>query len=246
MTYLEWNKTLYDYYFNGSSKNDFFVLNATTILLNELGEGIENPLDDFISSIKIGLSDKINPERYSVSVFPNNSNIIDKAIKTKILWRDKRNPQSSFTPRGMRGAVPRWNYEYPPYLAYLVFLVLKVQEGESKYWNSINAIIGRPNVSSQDGRNVIELFEDLKKYSQEVHQKNFYFTNIYLGGGRKYVGTIYSQLPLTQQEENNIIKFSGSKVFGGMKKTWLIFVLRNNPIKPSDRIRTKSSETNCK
>lgn len=31
-----------------------------------------------------------------------------------------------------------------------------------------------------------------------------------------------------------------------MKKTWLIFVLRNNPIKPSDRIRTKSSETNCK
>jgi hypothetical protein len=40
--------------------------------------------------------------------------------------------------------------------------------------------------------------------------------------------------------------FSDSNVFGGMKKTWLIFVLRNKPIKPSDRIRTKSSETDCK
>ena len=205
MTYLEWNKTIFDYYFNGSNKNDFFVLNATTNLLDELGKGLENPLDDFINSIKNGLSDKINPERYPD--FPNNYNIIDKAIETKMYWRDKGNPQSLFLPRGMRGKVPIWNYDYPPYLAYLVFLVLKVQEGESKYWNSINAIIGRPNVSSQDGPKVIELFEDLKKYSKEGHQKNFYFTNIYSGGGRKYVGTIYSQLPLTQQEENNIINF---------------------------------------
>ena len=202
MTYLEWNKTLFDYYFNGSNKNDFFVLNATTNLLDELGKGLENPLDDFINSIKNGLSDKINPERY-LNIFPNNFNIIDKALKTKMLWRT----QSSFVPRAMRGAVPRWNYDYPPYLAYLFFLVLKVQEGEAQYWKSINTIIGRPNVSSQDGQNVIELFEDLKKYSIEVHQKNFYFINIYPGGGRKYVGTIYSQLPLTQQEENNIIEF---------------------------------------
>ena len=202
MTYLEWNRALFDYYFNGSNKNDFFVLNATTNLLEELGKGLENPVDDFISSIKIGLLDNVNPERYS-NIFPNNFNIIDKALKIKMLWRT----QSSFVPRGMRGAVPRWNHVHPPYLAYLFFLVLKVQEGEAQYWKSINNIIGRPNVSSQDGQNVMELFEDLKKYSIETYKKNFYFTNIYSGGGRKYVGTIYSQLPLTQQEESNIINF---------------------------------------
>ena len=206
MTYLEWNKTFYNYYFNGNNKNDFFVLNATTNLLNELGERLENPLDDFINSIKIGLSDKETPERY-LGIFPDNLNIIEKAIKTKMLWRDKSNPKSTFVPRGMRGAVHRWIYDYPPYLAYLVFLVLKVQEDQPQYWNSINTIIGRPNVGTKDGSKVLELFEDLKKYSKEVHQKNFYFINIYPGGGKKYVGTIYSQLPLTQHEENNIIDF---------------------------------------
>jgi hypothetical protein len=202
MTYLEWNKAFFSYYFKRSYENDFFVLNATAELLIELGEGLENSVEDFIEAIKVGLVDSNIPERYS-NIFPTNFNIIDKALKTKTLWRT----QSSFVPRGMQGAVPRWNDDYPPYLAYLVFLVLKVQEGESQYWHSINNIIGTPNVRSQDGQKVIELFEDLKKYSKDVHQKNFYFTNIYSGGGRKYVGTIYSQLPLTQQEENNIINF---------------------------------------
>lgn len=202
MTYLEWNKAFFSYYFKRSYENDFFVLNATAELLIELGEGLENSVEDFIEAIKVGLVDSNIPERYS-NIFPNNFNIIDKALKTKTLWRT----QSSFVPRGMQGAVPRWNDDYPPYLAYLVFLVLKVQEGESQYWHSINNIIGTPNVRSQDGQKVIELFEDLKKYSKEVHQKNFYFTNIYPGGGRKYVGTIYSQLPLTQNEENNVINF---------------------------------------
>ena len=201
MTYLEWNKKLFDHYFNKSNQKEFFVLNATTDLINELGEGLENPIYDFINALKTGPVDNTNKRRYEI--FPQNFNIIDKAVRLKKIWLSKNVKENQFIPRdsGNFCSIPRWSESYPPFIAYLFYLVYKVEVDEKKYWNSINSEIGKPNVGSNDGLKVIKLFEELKNYSKEFHNKNFYFTNIYSGGGRKYVGTIESQLPLTSNEK---------------------------------------------
>lgn len=206
MTYLEWNKKILDHYFNNAVQNDFFVLNATTDLINELGDGIENPISDFINALKVGLADVKNPERYD-KIFPRNFNLIDKAIRLNEIWRFKRRIENQFIPRGSNCSISRWIEDYPPFIAYLFYLVYKVEIDEKQYWNSINNEIGKPNIGSNDGPNVIRLFEEFKKYSKEVHKNNFYFTNIYSGGGRKYVGAIYSQLPLTFNEKSKISSF---------------------------------------
>ena len=208
MTYIEWNKKIFEYYFNKSNQNDVFVLNATTDLINQLSEGLENPVYDFINALKVDPVDDINPERY-YKIFAKNFNIIDKAIRLKEIWLFKNVKENQFIPRdsGNFCSIPRWSESYPPFMAYLFYLVYKVEIDEKKYWNSINSEIGRPNIGSNDGLNVIKLFEELKKFLKEVHNKNFYFTNIYSGGGRKYVGTIESQLPLTSNEKLKLPSF---------------------------------------
>ena len=201
MTYLEWNKKILEHYCNDSNQKDLFVLNATTDLINQLGDGLENPVHDFINALKTVPVDSINEKRYDI--FSKNFNLIDKAVRLKDIWRYKNIKENQFIPRGSGNNcfIPRWSENYPPFIAYLFYLVYKVEVDEKKYWNSINSEIGKPNVGSNDGLNVIKLFEELKNYSKEFHDKNFYFTNIYLGGGRKYVGTIESQLPLTSNEK---------------------------------------------
>lgn len=206
MTYLEWNKKILDHYFNNAIQNDFFVLNATTDLINELGNDIESPVSDFISALKVGPIDIKNLERYD-KIFPQNFNLIDKAIRLNEIWRFKHQKENQFIPRGSNCFISRWIEDYPPFIAYLFYLVHKVEKDESKYWNSINNEIGKPNIGSNDGTNVIKLFEEFKKFSKEEHEKNFYFANIYSGGGRKYVGAIYSQLPLTFDEKSKISLF---------------------------------------
>ena len=96
-----------------------------------------------------------------------------------------------------------WNEEAPPYIAYLFFLVLHVEDKDRDYWSSINESLGetQKNVSSQNGMEMLLLFDDLK---QRVSSGTYYCSNVYREGNRKYVGSIYSQLPFTSNEEKQL------------------------------------------
>lgn len=208
MTYLEWNKKLVDYYIDQHSKKEPFVLNSTKALLKELNNQLEDSYDNFIVAIKEGPIDNQNEKRFD-SLFFKKDNIITKATRLKNWWRNRNDKYSQFIPNGSHCLIPRWNENYPPYLAILVFLVLEVDfnTDEKRYWESINKILTDSKVGSNDGLDLILLFEDFKKFIRESCNAEFYFSNVYRGGGKKYVGTIYSQLPLTTTEKENVCNF---------------------------------------
>jgi hypothetical protein len=205
MTYLEWNEKLHHYYFKTSSLSPF-VLDASIELLIQLNEGKEDSYEDFISAIKEGfpLSPRFHFDIYS---FGGNrkktKNIIDKAIWLRDVWR--KNEQ--YLGHGMQARVPIWNNSYPPpYLAYVYFLILSANdENYERYYEGIKEKIGE-SIGSSYGEKILELFKDFKCYSSTLLREFFYF-NIHTGGGGKYVGPIYSQLPLSKKEKEQLIPF---------------------------------------
>ena len=211
MTYLEWNEKLANYYFNNSNNKPFFLLNATEMLLQELNSYKEDSLYDFIEAVKKGPIDNTNPSRFDFNPSYIGQNkrtrlsFITKAFWLKEVWREKK----TYTPSKMYSRVYIWSNELvPPYLAYLFFLVLNIDKNgeEAKYWQHISDV-SKDKVDSNDGNKVMELFKDFKKHTQEKYKNEFFYINVYSRGGRKYVGTIYSQLPLKPKEKTKIISF---------------------------------------
>lgn len=210
MTYLEWNNKLANYYLSILGEKDFFLLNADESILLELNSYKEDSLEDFRLAIKMGPEDKeknrfdFNP-KFIGQKQRSRFNFIIRAFWLKEVWRKK----STYNPYGTYGNVPIWNNEEtPPYLAYLFFLILNTDKygEESKYWSYLSKV-SDDKVDSNDGSKIIELFKDFQNHTEQKFKSKFYYTNIYPRGGRKYVGTICSQLPLKSREKVIVTSF---------------------------------------
>lgn len=205
MNYLEWNEAIYKHYFVHNIVGRKIVLSANSRVLKLLGSKLENPIEDFTEAIRTGPLPKsrFNFEPGIIGWKKQDAfNIIERAIWLKICWRAEPKKYNIEKGKTRGGHIIIWPDNYPPYLAYLFFLILKVEDDEKSYWQSLNHYLClNEKLGSNDGKNLICLFEDLKKYNND-----FYYCNIYHSGGRPYVGTLYSQLPLNKEEEESIVK----------------------------------------
>lgn len=202
MDYLAWNIKIYNYFFCHNINDKKIVIAANSRILKILAPEILNPEEDFITAIKEGPTNS-NIYRYNFTpgtigwTLKRTLNIIEKAFWLMTCCNERK--YFDYIGSSRRDLI--WPYKYPPYIAYLFFLILNVEDDENSYWHSLNCKLGlNGSLGSADGKYILCLFEDLKK-----RHKNFSFCNIYNSGAKKYVGTLYSQLPFTEKEEEIIV-----------------------------------------
>jgi len=225
MNYLQWNKEIWDYFFlaelRGSEKP--IVLAVTTEVIKLIGSKnkIDDPIADFIKAINTGPIEKDanNSDKFSSS-----------GKKTDFLTKAKRyltEPKYSTNSKGRDVLIPRWpieNYNECLITAYLAFLVLMIGDSDDdKYWGTVNQYLVYHTDGTSQGY-VPELFLHLEEEWSAKKGFNFFQKNIYTR--KKNVGTIYSQLPLTEGEEKNIIaslyliKKEDKLYFDQLKNDW--------------------------
>ncbi|TXE11401.1 hypothetical protein [Algoriphagus aquimarinus] len=205
MNYFEWNNKIFDFFFNKNT-NYIIILTASRRILSEISqEDSETAFINFKTAIKNG---PLDTERYH---YDEGFNIIEIAYWLKTSWRNNKLYYSRSNQARLWIIDP--NYP-PPYLAYLFFLILEVRQNDSSYWSGINKILEMPKLGSKDGLLILDLLEDLHKFDS-----NFYFQNIYPSGAWLYVGTLYSQIPITLEEEKLTI---ARLILGGFEKDQLI------------------------
>jgi hypothetical protein len=206
MNYLLWNKKLWDYFFLEDFKNNDknIVLAVTTEVITIIGakNQIENPVADFIKAINNGPSEK---DANNIDKFLLTGKKTDFLTKAKTFLTD---PYYFTNYLGRSSKIKRWASEncneclITAYLAYLVIMISSEEsDDETHYWSRINQNLDIPTTGSSQGF-VPDLFSFLKDWATKKGFK-FYFKNIYTR--KKNVGTIYSQLPLTLFEEQQII-----------------------------------------
>jgi len=202
MNYLEWNTAIYNYFFNEGDKNEYIVLAVTPRVVKEIaGDFIEDPFNDLKSAVNQGPIDSNQPRRF---VFDNKR---DKDILAKAKYLAS-NPE--YTPNYTHTQIKVWNHSIPPYLGYLAFVVWHANESnldsseadERGFWRELNNNLEIKVPTNHHGF-ILDLFRDLKTRSGKLGYHNFYCDSIYQR--KKNVGTIYSQLPLTNNEEDEII-----------------------------------------
>jgi hypothetical protein len=215
MTYIEWNKQLWDYFFKPELKNSGqkIVLAVNEDIINEIGElnNLKRPMENFITAINTGPSEFSDAfEKFTTS--KKNLNILSKAKE----FIEKPDFESRYGTK-----IPRWTKEECLNTAYLSFLVLMISD-ESTYWSMLNNKLNIiTNGSSQ--KYTVDLFEHLRKWAK-LKGYNFVYKNIYTK--KKNVGTIFSQLPLTTEEEKQIV---ASLYFAKTESPDEYSVLSNNP-----------------
>jgi hypothetical protein len=207
MDYLSWNKAIWHYFFkdNLRNSNEKVVLAVTKNVIDLIGKAnnVADSFGDFLNAIKEGPyeldSNGIN--KFSIEAeldflskahfYILNENYKTCNIEQKISWKE----------------VSRWSNQaneciITAYIAYLVVMISgKDKSTNNEYWPRINEKLDiKTNPESQNY--TIKLFEHLKLWAQK-RGFNFYFKNIYTR--KKNIGTIYSQLPFTDEEEMEII-----------------------------------------
>lgn len=206
MNYLQWNKEIWDYFFlaelRGTGKP--IVLAVTTEVIKIIGSKnkIDDPIADFIKAIKNGPSEK---DANNIDKFLLTGKKTDFLTKAKTFLTD---PSYFTNYLGRSSRIKRWPSEncnesfVTAYLAYLIMMT-STEDGddESHYWTRVNQNLSIKTNGLSQGH-VPDLFLFLKDWANKKGYK-FYFKNIYTR--KKNVGTIYSQLPLTLFEENQII-----------------------------------------
>jgi hypothetical protein len=192
MNYLEWNKKIWDFFFKEDLKNSNYkiVLAVNEEVIKEIGKDLSNPVEDFIFAINTGPQEIAEGiEKFRV---PNTNLDILGTAKYLI---DNPNYISRFGTK-----IERWAKEECLVTAYLAYLVLMTPD-ENKYWSNFNEKLERKtNGVSQNHTTV--LFEYMRGWAKKKGFK-FFFKNLYTK--KKNVGTIYSQLPLTNEEEKQVI-----------------------------------------
>jgi len=203
MTYLEWNKSIWNYFFNEGLKDEKIVLAVNEEVLNIIGFSyeIENPIEDFIKAINDG---PIEKDSNNIDKFHINGKIdfLTKAFK----YIEEPNYSTNFLGRVIK--IQRWifdNHDDCLIIAYLAYLILVISseenEKDSTYWQRVNQNLKIPTSGISQGY-VPDLFLFMENWAKGKGF-NFYYKNIYTR--KKNVGTIYSQLPLIKNEEIQII-----------------------------------------
>jgi hypothetical protein len=194
MNYLEWNKKIWDYFFKDNLKNSGhkIVLAVNEAVIKEIGKDLSNPIEDFVNAINIG--PKELSEGIEKFILPNTE--LDILSKAKF-YIDNPNYTSRFGTK-----ILRWSKEECLITAYLAYLVLMVTD-ENQYWSNVDSNLSiKTKTKSYSQNYTTELFEYLRKWAKKKGF-NYFFKNLYTK--KKNVGTIYSQLPLTNEEEKQVV-----------------------------------------
>jgi hypothetical protein len=210
MNYLEWNKKLYEYFFDNS--NQVVYLSITRDKLSGIGgfTDKETAFDDFKEAVLNFPADTAGEllypflkkrVNYRNIAFPKPSSLLAKAINFKNAWGKYK-----YVPFQGAGEIESWpSSKEPPYIAYLTALVLSIDEIKDDgggFWGDFECNFEKKG--SNYGENLIDLFEDLKRYEPRFDYFSVYPKNI-------YEGTIYSQMPLTETELDSLRLFFVSK-----------------------------------
>lgn len=196
MKYLEWNNIISSYFFNPANAGKDIHLYLTKNDIIGLGrpyftEKTENEIwADFITSVKRGVPG-------------SNGNIIAKAkfahSKNNLVGRNKSD--------GTPATIEDITVLYPPFISYLVFLVLpliEVVEGNfrtTNYYGKLNSFISNDsNLGTNDFRNnqINCLWEDLADWANVKNNGDLGVFNIisFTNENWIYVGKVFSQCVL--------------------------------------------------
>lgn len=196
MNYIEWNKHLWDYFFKPAFKDtdQKIVLAVNKDLINEIGKAnnLSNSLEDFICAINDGPSDIVD----GIEKFNTPKKNLDILSKAKY-FIDNPKYITRIGPKILRWSKSQQECLITAYLAYLVLMITD----ENKYWSNVKSNLN-PQTSSSSQNYTTEMFEYFKKWANDRGFQYFY-KNIYTV--KKNVGTIFSQLPLTVNEEKQIV-----------------------------------------
>ncbi|WAC41070.1 hypothetical protein [Pedobacter sp. SL55] len=196
MKYLEWNNIISAYFFNSANAGKDIYLYLTKNDIIGLGKAsfVEETEDeiwtDFITSVKRGIPG-------------SNGNIIAKAkcahSKNNLVGRTK--------PDGTPATIEDIPVLYPPFICYLVFLVLpliEVVEGNfrtTNYYGKLNGFLSNDsNLGTNDFRNnqINCLWEDLADWANVKNNGDLGVFNIisFTNENWIYVGKVFSQCVL--------------------------------------------------
>ncbi|KAF5066018.1 hypothetical protein DSECCO2_268170 [anaerobic digester metagenome] len=178
MRYLEWNKLLAAHYFNPEMAGREVILFADKDLVDRLGAQHHVGFEDFLHAVKLGPESA--DRRYRGDVF-------QLALQTYS------------TGRG-------YNFEYPPYIAYLVLFVCAATisggYNPNAYYPRLLDLIGEDRDRNIAGyfRRVDRLWKDLEVWSKKVKNESLGRFTKRQRGGYVHVGIILSQTVLSEGE----------------------------------------------
>jgi hypothetical protein len=215
MTYLDWNKALYNYFFPSDYTKDdtSVVLGCTDRIIEEIAtnyvvnneresiklesdkdleELIDTPIVQFIRSVL-----KISSSHISLQGLSNQLGAADSLLgKAKIMMEAWNNQDSFKQPYGKPKVFI--DYHEPPYigiicaLTYAAYDIKGTDEKENDYWEYVKKLLGR--IEGKERSIINDLFKDLESKEDRFHH--------YLAiKAHVNVGPIYSQTPLTKEDE---------------------------------------------
>lgn len=187
MKFLEWNNIISQHIFNADNagKNVHLYLTKRDILhlaSNHFdGETEEEIWDNYITKIKLGLPGSIPC-----------SNIIDKANHANNVW----------TKNGLK-SIDGVELNYPPYINYLVFLILPLIESQDKYnpnnyYDRLHDFLLKNGIN-QNLRNrlkdIEKLWAGLANWSNTLNNgdRGFFYLHNFINPNWIYVGKVFSQ-----------------------------------------------------
>ncbi|EEI89504.1 hypothetical protein HMPREF0765_4909, partial [Sphingobacterium spiritivorum ATCC 33300] len=208
MKYLEWNNIIAAYFFNpaNAGKDIYLYLTKSDIIsigrLHFIEETEEDIWIDYIASIKRGV--------------PGSSgNVLAKAK----FAHSKNNLLNSKRQDGNPLEIDGIPVVYPPYIAYLVFIVLPLIENvdsnsqrANNYYRRLEAFLQNnqinENIGTNDFRNnqINRLWEDLASWANIKNNGDFGWFNVipFTNENWVYVGKVFSQCVLPPKFLNRL------------------------------------------
>ncbi|MBD3320972.1 MAG: hypothetical protein GF350_07770 [Chitinivibrionales bacterium] len=179
MKYIEWNNLITKHFFNETKADKEVLLYVNDEVITSLGEPFNVGVDDFIESVKNG------PH------WTTRAGFCQKALQACEDWR-------------LRGL------EYPPYVNYLAFFVLaavtETDYAPHSYYPGFWKRLNEPQESGMPPSfsRMIELWDDLEKWSREDKHEEFGRFVARVRGGYMHVGLPRAQTVLSEYERKHL------------------------------------------
>lgn len=179
MDYLDWNDLLVKHFFNSSMSGREVLLYVNDEVIEHLGKPYRAGINDFLGAIKKG------------PVWVTKTRLCQRALESFDRWRDK-------------------DVEHPPYIGYLVFFVLagvtETDYATYSYYPGLRKLLGEPQEQGmpKDFDRMIELWDDLEKWSREDKHEEFGRFVARIRGGWIHVGLPRSQTVLSNIERKHL------------------------------------------
>ena len=182
LTYIDWNNEIAKHFFNPEKAGTRVWFSVERELIEKIAQRNDTNFISFIEAVKKG-PDFVNRPRQT---------ICSKATATFEEWQPNKD-----------------QFEYPPYIAYLVLFVLAVNHGDSEdfseidYYGRLNSLVGE-NISTNHFKPTLDLWDDLENWSQRDKQGawgEFHNDTI---GNKFYVGIPLYQVILSKEDKKNL------------------------------------------